>query len=91
MPCVNPQEDDPRSEWGVRIVWGILAPSTAADKFRLSAPPVKGEDLPHSTFVHGKRFLFDFEGEYGKTVYFSLRYENEKGGREGEGPFGPLF
>jgi hypothetical protein len=26
-----------------------------------------------------------------KTVWFCLRYENEKGGEEGEGPFGPLF
>jgi hypothetical protein len=24
-------------------------------------------------------------------VYFSLKYENEKGGEEGEGPFGPIF
>jgi hypothetical protein len=89
--AINPHEDDPRSEWGVRIFWGILGSPTETDKFRLSAPPLRGEDLPHSTFVHGKRFLFDFAGDSGKTVYFSLRYENEKGGKEGEGPFGPIF
>ncbi|MDR2159307.1 MAG: hypothetical protein LBP23_04480 [Treponema sp.] len=83
--------DDPRSDWGVRIFWGIMAPPTAADKFRLTAPPAKGSDLPHSTFTRRKRHLFDFEGESGNTVWFSLHYENEKGGEEGEGPFGPLF
>jgi hypothetical protein len=24
-------------------------------------------------------------------VYFCLRYENEKGGKDGEGPFGPIL
>jgi hypothetical protein len=39
-----------------------------------------------------KRFRFDFEGDSGRTVWFCLRYENAKGGKEkGEGPFGPLF
>jgi hypothetical protein len=83
--------DDPRSDYGVRIFWGILAPAASHDKFRLTAPPVTGEDLPHSTFTHRKRYLFDFSGDSGNRVYFCLRYENEKGGKEGEGPFGPLF
>jgi hypothetical protein len=30
-------------------------------------------------------------GDSGKTVYFCLRYENQKGGEEGEGPFGPIM
>jgi hypothetical protein len=50
-----------------------------------------GKDLPHSTFTHRKRFRFDFEGDSGQTVYFCLRYENEKGGNDGEGPFGPIM
>jgi hypothetical protein len=80
-----------RADYGVRIFWGIMGEPAAHDKFRLAAPPVTGDDLPHSTFTHRKRYLFDFSGDSGKTVWFCLRYENEKGGKEGEGPFGPLF
>ncbi|MDR1250218.1 MAG: hypothetical protein LBK63_13070, partial [Treponema sp.] len=61
------------------------------DKFRLATPPVSGNDLPHSLFTHRKKFRFDFDGDSGKTVYFCLRYENEKGGKDGEGPFGPIL
>jgi hypothetical protein len=52
---------------------------------------VTGEDLPHSVFTHKKKYRFDFDGDSGKTVYFSLKYENEKGGEEGEGLYGPIF
>ena len=83
--------DDPRSDWGVRIFWAILGDPTATDKFRISVPPLAGDDLPHSTFTHRKKYRFNFEGDSGKRVYFCLRYENEKGGKEGEGPFGPIF
>jgi hypothetical protein len=83
--------DDPRSDYGVRIFWGILAPAAPHDKFRLASPPASGDDLPHSTFTHRRRYLFDFSGDSGNTVYFCLRYENGKGGKEGEGPFGPVF
>jgi hypothetical protein len=83
--------DDPRSNWGVRIFWGVMDEPTATDKFRLSSPPVTGYDLPHSTFTHRKKYRFDFDGDSGKAVWFCLRYENEKGGKKGEGPFGPLF
>ena len=84
--------DDPRADWGVRIFWGVMGEPTETDKFRISSPPLKGSDLPHSTFTHRRKFRFDFEGDSGKTVWFCLRYENEKGGKdEGEGPFGPLF
>jgi hypothetical protein len=38
-----------------------------------------------------KGYRFDFPGDSGSTVYFCLRYENEKGGKEGEGPFGPIL
>jgi hypothetical protein len=84
-------EEEDRSEFGVRIFWGILGAPTAADKFRLSDLPETCRDLPHSTFTHRKRYRFDFDGDSGKTVYFCLRYENEKGGEEGERPFGPVF
>jgi hypothetical protein len=84
-------DEEAKAEFGVRIFWGIMGPPTETDKFRLSAVPLTGGDLPHSTFTHRKKFRFDFEGDSGKTVYFCLRYENAKGGKEGEGPFGPLF
>jgi hypothetical protein len=77
-------EEEAELGFGVRIFWGILGSG-------LSAVPVTGDDLPHSTFTRRKRFRFDFDGESGKTVYFCLRYENGKGGKEGEGPFGPIF
>lgn len=83
--------DDPRVDYGIRIFWGIVGEPTATDKFRISAPPLTGEDLPHSTFTHRRKFRFDFDGDSGKKAWFSLRYENEKGGEKGEGPFGPLL
>jgi hypothetical protein len=83
--------DGSRIDYGVRIFWGIMGETTERDKFRLSAPPATGDDLPHSTFTHRKKYRFDFDGDSGKTVWFCLRYENEKGGKEGEGTFGPLF
>jgi hypothetical protein len=83
--------DPPEADYGVRIFWGIMGEASAKDKFRITAPPLVGDDLPHSTFTHRKKFRFDFEGDSGKTVWFALRYENAKGGKKGEGPFGPFF
>jgi hypothetical protein len=83
--------DPADADFGVRIFWGVVGEPSAKDKFRISGPPEVGNDLPHSTFTHRKRFRFDFEGDSGKTVWFCLRYENSKGGKEGEGPFGPFF
>jgi hypothetical protein len=86
-------EDEPdRADYGVRIFWGVVGESSATDKFRISAPPKSGDDLPHSTFTRRKRYRFDFpEEDRGKTVYFCLRYENSKGGKDGEGPWGPII
>jgi hypothetical protein len=86
-------EPDPnRANHGVRIFWGILGEANAADKFRIPVPPLTGDDLPHSTFTKRRRYRFDFpEEDRGKTVYFCLRYENSKGGKDGEGPWGPIF
>jgi hypothetical protein len=82
--------DDPRSDYGVRIHFGILDPGPGA--FRVASPPKTGDDLPHSDFTRKKKYLFDFsEEDRGKTVYFCLRYENSKGGKEGKGPFGPIL
>ncbi|MDR1930756.1 MAG: hypothetical protein LBQ44_09045, partial [Treponema sp.] len=57
----------------------------------IAAPPRTGDDLPHSVFTRRKKYRFDFDGNSGKTVYFCLRYENDKGGEEGEGPYGPIL
>jgi hypothetical protein len=83
--------DEKRSDWGVRIFWGIMGEPVEGDRFRIAAPPLTGKDLPHSTFTHRSKYRFDFEGDSGRTVWFCLRYENNKGGKDGEGPFGPLF
>jgi hypothetical protein len=80
-----------RRNCAVRIYWGILGPPGKGPLRRLDAPPETGDDLPHSVSTHRKRYGFDFSGESGRQVWFCLRYENEKGGKEGEGPFGPLF
>jgi hypothetical protein len=86
------EEDPGRANYGVRVFWGVLGDSSAADKFRISSPPKSGDDLPHSTFTKRKKYRFDFpEEDRGKTVYFCLRYENSKGGKEGEGPWGPII
>jgi hypothetical protein len=84
-------DEEAKAEFGVRIFWGVIGPATEKDKFRLSAPPETGGDLPHSTFTHRKKYRFDFDGDSGKTVYFCLRYENQKGGKDGEGPFGSMM
>ncbi|MDR1419618.1 MAG: hypothetical protein LBI86_04535 [Treponema sp.] len=83
--------DDPRADWGVRIHYGILDPANMGARHRIASPPATGEDLPHSVFTHKKKYRFDFDGDSGKTVYFCLKYENEKGGEKGEGPFGPIM
>ena len=86
--AIKTLENDARSDYGGRIYWGILGEEAPHDKFRLSAPPVTGGDLPHSVFTRKKKHIFDFSGDSGKTAWFCLRFENAKGA---SGPFGPLF
>jgi hypothetical protein len=81
--------DDPRSYHGVSVHFGIL--DAVNGKWRVTAPPATGDDLPHTVFIRKKKIRFDFDGESGKTVYFCLRYENQKGGEDGVGPFGPII
>jgi hypothetical protein len=86
------EADPDRPNYGVRIYYGILGDPVAGDKFRLTRPPLSGDDLPHSVFTKRRKYRFDFsEEDRGKTVYFCLRYENSKGGKEGEGPWGPII
>jgi hypothetical protein len=70
---------------------GVLDPAGASstDKFRITAPPASGDDLPHSVFTRKTRHRFDYsEEDRGKHVYFCLRYENSKGSA---GPWGPIL
>jgi hypothetical protein len=80
---------DPRSDYGVRIFYGILG--ALASHGRITSPPVTGDDLTASVFTRKKSHLFDFDGNSGKQLFICLRYENGKGGEEGEGPFGPIL
>jgi hypothetical protein len=80
---------DPRSDYGVRIFYGVLGGGKARE--RITEPPRTGGELPQSIFTRRKTYRFDFDGDSGKAVYFCLRYENSKGGEEGEGPFGPIL
>ncbi|MDR1931123.1 MAG: hypothetical protein LBQ44_10930, partial [Treponema sp.] len=62
---------DSRSNYGVRIYYGIVDAATV--RGRIAAPPRTGDDLPHSVFTRRKKYRFDFDGNSGKTVYFCLR------------------
>jgi hypothetical protein len=53
------------ADYSVRIYYGVLGKVAAHDKFRLSEPPVTGDDLPHSVFTRKRSRLFDFTGNSG--------------------------
>jgi hypothetical protein len=82
---------DPRSDYGVRIHYGLTGEPTQAYRFRVTGTPKTGDDLPKSLFTRRKRELFNFDGESGQRVYFCLQYENPSGGEKGKGPFGPML
>ena len=92
MRNIGPATDKPdaRAGYGVRIYYGIMGGATAEEnnKFRLTARPTHGSELPHSVFTRRKRHLFDFTAERGKEVFFCMRYENSKGEA---GPWGKIF
>ena len=79
---------DERSNYGVRVFWGLTGPASKAHRYRVTEAPESGNDLPTSEFTHKREKLFDFDGESGNTVYFCLRYENPAGDT---GPFGPML
>jgi hypothetical protein len=79
---------DSRSDYGVRINFGLSGPPSEKYPFRLTQAPKRGEELPYNVFTKKKNRRFDLEGESGCTVYFSLQYENSKGE---PGPFGPIL
>jgi hypothetical protein len=85
---------DERARYGVRLYYGIMPPGGATveqatgHKHYLMRPPEVGDDLPNSVFTRKSKYLFDFDGDSGMTVYFCLRFENPAGEH---GPFGPIF
>ena len=81
-------EPDPRSNYGVRIHWGLAGEPTEMNRFRVTGTPKSGRDLPNSVFTRRKKERFDFDGESGNRVYFCLKYEIPAGG---EGSFGPIL
>jgi hypothetical protein len=87
--------DPHHSKYGYRVYYGVMPPGGATleaaskGKRELVAPPLTGDDLPHSRFTRRQKELFDFPADdSGKTVYFCARFENAKGE---PGPWGPLF
>jgi hypothetical protein len=90
-PVGNFGVPDLRSEYGVRIYYGLSGPPSDKYRFRLPEPPKSGKDLPDSIFTRRKKERFDFDGESGNRVWFCMRYENAKGREEGQGPFGPIL
>jgi len=72
---------DAKADYGYRIYHSVF-PADAP-------PPASGKDLRESRFTRQKKALFTFQPEEsGKTAYFAIRYENNKGVA---GPWGPLF
>ena len=82
------EKSDERSKYGVRIYFGILSEATSTFKYRITAPPKTGDDLPHSVFTRQKRYRFAFSEQGGKEVFFCMRYENSKGEA---GPWGKII
>jgi len=73
---------------GVRIYYGVMGEPTEKDRFRLIEPPTSGKHLPHSVFTRRSKYLFDFNDDRGKEVFFCMRFENAKGQA---GPYGDII
>ena len=50
---------DGRSDYDVRVFWGLTGPASGTDKFRVTDAPKSGNDLPHSQFTRRRKELFD--------------------------------
>jgi hypothetical protein len=87
-PVAGLAPPDFRSDYGVRIYYGLDGEASERFPFRMTGPLKTGKKLPYSVFTRRKKERFDFDDESGNTVYFCLRYENSKGEA---GPFGPVL
>jgi hypothetical protein len=80
---------------GFRIYRGVVADDPEAQTvltgkhYYLAKPPVSPEELTESEFTRKRRYTFEFAYEdTGKTAFFCVRIENEKGE---QGPWGTMF
>jgi hypothetical protein len=87
QPSGGPPPDG-RSDYGVKVFYGLTGEPTDEDPVRIKKAPKSGKDLPKSKFTRTKKMRLVFNGESGNTVYYCMRYESPKGG---EGPFSPVF
>jgi hypothetical protein len=79
---------DKRSEYGVRIHFGVLDKDSDVRSFIINKEPKTGDDLPYSVFTRKKTYSFDLTGNSGKMLYFCMRFENSKGE---VGPWGNII
>ena len=86
---------DPRSDKGVRIHYGVVVDdpvkhsALTGKQYYIGAPPRNPEQLTENFFTRRKKKTISFPYEdSGKTAWFCLRLENDKGDR---GPWGEMF
>jgi hypothetical protein len=84
-----------RADHGYRIYHGIMstggasAEEAAGEMRYLTKAAVTGEELLHSQLSRRRRVVMEFSAaDSGRTVFFSIRFENAKGDK---GPWGPVF
>jgi hypothetical protein len=89
-------EDTVASDYGYRVYALVEDPNAAPGamgKFGpyRTTPPQRGADFSWSFFTKKKREILDFaETDRGKKAWLCVHLEQEKGGQEGKGPWGPL-
>jgi hypothetical protein len=91
-PIAGGIEED-RSDYGVRICYGLFGEPTETHPFRLKEMPARGNLLPYNIFTRRHKETFNFEGESGNRIVICLRFESGKssGENKGAGPYGPFI
>jgi hypothetical protein len=90
-------KDTKASDYGFRVYVAVEDPNAqpgAKGKFGpyLRSPPQSGEDFSFSFFIKHKREILDFDAtDRMKKAWFCTHLEQEKGGQEGKGPWGPII
>jgi hypothetical protein len=89
-----PESSNPRGDWVYGIYEGIMPhggatlEEAASPKHYLMKPPVAGEELLYWRSTRRKKEIREYPAEEaGKTAYFSVRCENQRGET---GPWGPI-
>ena len=80
------------AEYRIKTAWGLMPPGVLAQppsgEYFFTSPPLHGSQLPNSVNTRRRKHQFDFTPYSQYKVFFSLRYENDKGQ---EGPCSPVF